>query len=233
MYGIQGSKNLDVKTQFDFVAFTSCSFIAPNMLKNAHFLAYLKKLYYDSFFVKYYEYILSNGIELWKKHGSPGLLTIYDSKIKEEFDELMVNKHHNPEYCDLLTKNTYCSIILMKSNYIRGVKKIEKLLQFVARDEHNAVMINRDMKFFVIVSIYYGRHNKYIVLDSHETVCSELTLNQCVNFVTEKKKYLGGIDYIIYTIEDVYEENGITSSQLLDYMEMCVYNFKNELSFKS
>jgi len=223
--------SIAVINQFDLKAHTACAFIAPNMLKNAYILAYIKKNMESCKFVEYYNNILHNGISLWKKHGSPGELDTDHKLIRKDFDELFKNSYHDVRYCDRDgeeyhgTYNTheYCQILLMKSDYDIGVKKLIQVLKEIAENEFNALLLNRAHKFFVIVSIHRGKHDKYLILDSHEHNCQELTLINTVLYITKKKTFFGGIDFLMHKIKDIYEENEIQKEQLTEHIQMHLY----------
>ena len=214
---------VSVKSQYDDKAHTACGFIAFNIIKNVVALGLMKKLYKDEWFVECYNYVLTQGIDIWKKYDSPPSLTMTDPRFVVEFEELMTYKNHYTDFCDNSECDTHCHILMMKSDYKRGLIKLRKLLEYIGNDEFNSVIINRDMKFIAITSLFDKGYPKYVIFDSHEHICQEMTINQTINYITNKKKYFGGIDFMVY-------KNAFDNE---DYLHMLVYLLKNESSSSS
>ena len=206
-------------------------FLAFNIIRNVLALAFIKKLRKNETFADcYYYYVLCEGIDLWLKHESPPSLTITDPKFRFEFKNLMTYKNHYTDFCDKCECHSNCHILMMKSDYKNGLIKIRRLLEYIGNDEFNSVIINRNMKFIVVTSIFIKDNPKYIIFDSHENICQELTFNQTINYITEKKTYFGGIDFMVYATKDRINEKTFDKESQLYAL---AYILKNESSSSS
>lgn len=200
-------KDIEVKTQFMYAANTACPFIAFTFLRFAYLLGYIKKYKTDEIFKNHYERILEQSIKLWIEKKSPGELEMKDPMITSEFEKVF--EFHRTH-----------QISFMKSNYDSSIGKLRKILNIVTRKEFNAMVICRGHFFFTIVSLIRNNNTKkFLILDSHNPKISEVGMTGIIDYITKDRKYYGGMDFAIYTIDDMYKEFDIKPELLFEHIE--------------